>query len=267
MSSFDNHLNDSASVTPSEIDRLVDGELAESEQRSLLERLEDTPDGWRQLALAYVEASVWRNHFSAIEIASDNTTSLTCVAQSSARTSVDDGRSISVRTIRSSRTGTNRTFFAVMVMIVFGLGVWFGKSRSDSQGQPMPIADNSVPHETGTTGPQSLRSESPTSATDSASPPIPESVQVVYSDGQSDVLRVLDVPLSAAIPLRSTDQLNQLWSHRESAIPAELRSELEKAGHQIHESRDFWPAQLPDGRPVVIPVSQIHVASNSLVYP
>ena len=96
---------------------------------------------------------------------------------------------------------------------------------------------------------------------------IPESVQVVYSDGQSDVLRVVDVPLAASIMLESPQQFDEFWDQRRSAIPAELRAELERSGHQISESREFWPAQLPDGRSVVIPVSQVRVANNPLAIP
>jgi hypothetical protein len=54
-----NNSNESAPFDAIEIDRLVDGELTESEQRELLRRLEDQPAGWRQCALAFVESQVW----------------------------------------------------------------------------------------------------------------------------------------------------------------------------------------------------------------
>jgi hypothetical protein len=43
-----------------QIDRLVDGELPEAERRALLSRLGAEPDGWRQCALAFLEAQTWR---------------------------------------------------------------------------------------------------------------------------------------------------------------------------------------------------------------
>jgi hypothetical protein len=46
-------------VNQLEIQRCVDGELGDDQQRALLTRLEGTPDGWRILALAYVENQVW----------------------------------------------------------------------------------------------------------------------------------------------------------------------------------------------------------------
>jgi hypothetical protein len=42
------------------IDRLVDGELPNVERRELLLRLETEPGGWRQCALAFLEAQSWR---------------------------------------------------------------------------------------------------------------------------------------------------------------------------------------------------------------
>jgi hypothetical protein len=46
-------------VNELEIQRCVDGELSDDQQRALLTRLEGTPDGWRLLALAFVEYQVW----------------------------------------------------------------------------------------------------------------------------------------------------------------------------------------------------------------
>jgi hypothetical protein len=44
---------------PQILDRLVDGELAEIERREVLQTLERQPDGWRQCALAFLEAQSW----------------------------------------------------------------------------------------------------------------------------------------------------------------------------------------------------------------
>ena len=45
----------SAAELPRWIDRLVDGELGQQEQRQLLVALEAEPEGWRRCALAFVE--------------------------------------------------------------------------------------------------------------------------------------------------------------------------------------------------------------------
>lgn len=42
------------------IDTLIDGELPESQRADLLRRLDQSPQGWRQLSLAFLEAHEWR---------------------------------------------------------------------------------------------------------------------------------------------------------------------------------------------------------------
>ena len=44
---------------PAALDRLVDGELPDTQRRELLTSLEQQPDGWRQCALAFLEAQSW----------------------------------------------------------------------------------------------------------------------------------------------------------------------------------------------------------------
>ena len=47
-------------VPDSAIDRLVDGDLNESDRREILLALEEDPDGWRRCALAFLEDQSWR---------------------------------------------------------------------------------------------------------------------------------------------------------------------------------------------------------------
>ena len=42
------------------LDRLVDGELPEAQQQEVLRQVQCHPDGWRRLALAFLEAQTWR---------------------------------------------------------------------------------------------------------------------------------------------------------------------------------------------------------------
>ena len=44
----------------SRFDRLVDGELNDTERHQLLASLDDEPGGWRSCALAFLEAQAWR---------------------------------------------------------------------------------------------------------------------------------------------------------------------------------------------------------------
>ncbi len=45
---------------PETLDRLVDGELSDEEERALLARLDQIPDGWRRCAGAFLEARCWQ---------------------------------------------------------------------------------------------------------------------------------------------------------------------------------------------------------------
>jgi hypothetical protein len=57
-SRFDEPLSDAL------LDRLVEGELTESQRREVLLRLEAQPDGWKRCALAFLEAQSWRQAFA-----------------------------------------------------------------------------------------------------------------------------------------------------------------------------------------------------------
>lgn len=273
---FDEQLTDSDSDLRAEIDRMVDGELSDEQQRSLLERLEDSPTGWKALALAYVEASVWKSHFSASDtkVAANSadpfaTIPLTCPPESSTVIAASPESMATRKPNSQAQSSSSSMFAAIAVLLVFGLGIWLGRTQVDLPGQPNSIANRTESPES--ESPYALPQEEPRQASndavDSNSLPVPKTVQVVYSDGQSDVLRVVDVPIADSVTGDGSKQLDEFWHRPESAIPAELRAELEQTGHRITESRDLWPAQLPDGRSVVIPVSQVHVANNPLVFP
>ncbi len=49
-----------------EIDRLVGGDLSESETRKLVEQLNATADGWKRCALSFMEAQSWQQTFRSI---------------------------------------------------------------------------------------------------------------------------------------------------------------------------------------------------------
>jgi hypothetical protein len=266
---FDERSTSSVEFPREELDRMVDGELSEDEQWSLLQRLKESPSGWRELALAYVEASVWKEQFSTKLTNSDAsvTAEIPAVIVPTTHKQIEVAPPAGRSAGRQHSTMTS-VFAAVSVLLVFGLGIWLGRTQIELPTPRSQIADNQKSPRTNiaNTPPLTGPSDS-TTVTQSAGDSIPKTVQVVYSDGQSDVLRVVDVPIASSVPLESAQQFDEFWSQRSSAIPADLRAELEKSGHQIRESRDFWPAQLPDGRAVVIPVSQIHVASNPLAVP
>ena len=271
MNSFEEPFDQQAAeFTRAEFDRMVDGELSEAEQRSLLQRLEESPAGWRELALAYVEASVWKDQFATKKTDSDSAFAPTLPSVTAPI--VDKQRETAPPNAKQEarpQSAMTSAFAAVAVLLVFGLGIWLGRTQIEFPGQPSQIADTPQSPSTNlaNTPPQDEPIAPTMTVNRSTDSPIPKTVQVVYSDGQSDVLRVVDIPIADSVHGDGSKQLDEFWHRPESAIPSELRAELEKSGHRITEFRDLWPAQLPDGRSVVIPVSQVHVANTPLVFP
>jgi anti-sigma factor RsiW len=66
-----NELDDTNGVSALDLDRLVDGELEESERVSLLERLEMEPAGWRRCAIAFLEAQAMRDVMSGFSVTAE----------------------------------------------------------------------------------------------------------------------------------------------------------------------------------------------------
>ena len=86
---------------PQILDRLVDGELAETERREVLQTLERQPDGWRQCALAFLEAQSWGEALT--QLASHPEEAARAPSES-ADSQKSSGAAASALTIRSDRS-------------------------------------------------------------------------------------------------------------------------------------------------------------------
>ena len=51
---------------PRVLDRLVDGELTDEQEREILLQLERDPSGWRRCALAFLEARCWQREMGRV---------------------------------------------------------------------------------------------------------------------------------------------------------------------------------------------------------
>src|SRR6476660_6662394 len=128
----------SAAELPRWIDRLVDGELGEHEQRQLLVALEAEPEGWRRCALAFVEAQSWGQE---MRVMSDRT------AQAA-----KDSHAAPKRLAPPSTHGIRRLphwfFMAACVLLAFALGArardwWRGQDQREqiATGPTKPVAN------------------------------------------------------------------------------------------------------------------------------
>lgn len=273
---------DDGVVSSVEIDRMVDGELSDAEQQELLRRLDLSAGGWRRLALAYVEDSVFASQFGRLAPGTRDGFCDVAVTGSRSLGDVDPARAGSEAARKSGRSMTSsvQVLLTAAVLFAFGAGLWLGRGQggladSPSVESPEMIVDDegteSIDVNEGTfnddQAPKTAIAEHSASAHEETEPGedrVPDAVQVVFGDQNSGLLQVLEVPVAETTA--DSRDLSAVWNRR-GAVSPQIRAALEKTGHRIVESRNFWPAVLPDGRPVVIPVNQVHVTSSVGVYP
>jgi hypothetical protein len=227
-------------------DLLADGQLDEPRRRELLSGLDDRPGGWRQCALAFLEAQSWREAMDAF--AHPRATALAPAESGSSQAARP------TKTRRRPRRDYLTMALGVAACILLGIGIqsW----RHDMQakgvmGQPgLELADVSsglAPEMQGT-------------------PP----VLPVYGGGAGPGQNVQFVNLSgngpdgqphtARLPAVARDRLDENWlQNLPSAIPEEITRSFQQAGHEVRGSRQLLPFRLKDGRRLVVPVDQLDV--------
>jgi hypothetical protein len=209
------------------LDRLVDGELSLHEQRELLGQLDDEPNGWRRLALAFIEAQAWRNEFPALAESNSQPASR---RDSQASRRVHSGGPRALAAPRSRLIA-----IAAGLALAFGLGLIV---RGPATGR-VPAG--------GVVTPQPSPSQlSPSQL--SPSRPL-ERELVSFGDGQT-----VDLPIVEAA------QVSPDWVRsRPNLVPPPVRHELELSGHRIEQRRVFLPLVLENGQPAIVPIDEAEV--------
>ncbi len=100
------------------LDRLVDGELSQSERRELLAALDDEPGSWRRCALAFLEAQSWRWQLG--QMKGD--------ALLAAAAAQNSPRGASVAPHRRGAFWGSLLAIAASLLVAFGLGSRFGNT-------------------------------------------------------------------------------------------------------------------------------------------
>lgn len=217
------------------LDRLVDGELSESERRELLLRLERSPDGWRRCALAFLEAQTWRGEAKAM--VSEPATPWRAAAIAPATT------------YRGGSTHWNgmRLWLplatAAGVLLTVGYLNWFGSGWLG----PAPGVDPSDP--------QNLRQlAKQRSPVVEPGPVGEEELRLVLGEGPDGRRQVVEVPLVDAERMQET-----LFGPLAQQLPPEIVRLLEQSGNQVVRERRLVPIDLQDGRRVVVPMEQLEI--------
>ena len=213
------------------IQRCVDGELDEVSQQALLTELETSPDGWRRLALAFVENQIF---------------SQACRDQPPTEPAPQVRPSTATPRRRLWRRVATLAMTACLGLVV-GLSV---------RPQPAAIAPPVVTS-TGT-APSTAIGHSSTNATivNAQSNPLPPSspwgdlvlvrVRVPTKDGYQEV----DLPGYASRP--SSEVTREVF-------PPEVIAQFQERGYQLESERELYTASIGNGRSLTVPVNTVHI--------
>ena len=230
---------------PAALDRLVDGELPETQRRELLTSLEQQPDGWRRCALAFLEAQSWGEALGEAVRTPDKpiATALVAVAEApSAPQAVAARPPAAKRPAAQWSSWKSLLAMAASFLVTFGLGMGLQRLWNSSGSTTSP-----TPSVTPSPG-------------DVATTPLPETTPTSNEQVQVSVNDPSGGQRSFTLPLVDVSQAPQaLFQQQSAVVPDNVRRALEQSGRQVRTQRQFYPVTLPDGRQVIVPIDQVEV--------
>ncbi len=225
-------------------DLLVDGELDEPERRELLASLDDTEDGWRRCALAFLENQCLGTELGYL-----------------ARVQPAEARRMK-RTRQSSFFGRHRGTLAAMAasfLVALALGICWRSLFLPDSGLIFPsmdVADLDAP------------------ASPDVSDGLPDTPQIATSDAAGGLdedpgaWRMVSFAMpnganeaeTIRLPAIERDTLDEVWlDDLPQAIPPEVIRTIEDSGARIRGQRRLLPLRMKDGRRLVVPVDQVEI--------
>lgn len=246
------------------LDRLVDGELGETERRELLLRLDRAPDGWRQCALTFLEAQSWRTEAKAM------------VAEPAYAATVERRAAAVPQVVPAAQTRKVWDRPSVWVPLATAAGfllAWTMVRNYDvggPQGGVIQLAGTG-----GQAGDKTLASVSlgtPTivaaadvdpdpsaSFVDHPDPLLisPEDLKLVVAGGAARNAGVVRVPKVDAL------RMSGAALAAVPTMPPEMERMLEQMGHPLARERRRAQVNLSDGLRVVLPLEQVQLRTIS----
>jgi hypothetical protein len=265
-------------------DLLADGELSEAERRELLLSLDHRPNGWRDCALALLEAECWSREMAAIggrcvqpvvagprvRRSAGPWSSGTRWATLAASLVTAFFLGIAARDAVTPNTGNGRGLVADAEPSPANLPLEFPQTHAAPVASVPPAAHvNDVSDGPPSADPGSVAFETG-QVQASAAPADPWNRQTFEPPAGADMVTFLirggDGPSTRAVqvPLISATGLSEGWRPpHASAIPDPILQRLRQAGHQIKWQRRYAPLQLSDGRQIVFPVDDVEITPVS----
>jgi hypothetical protein len=219
-----------------QFDRLVDGELSAEERRQLLLSLDGRPGGWRQCALAFLEAQAWRTDLERVVQEVD------LVSNRKA-----SGATLSVWTAR--RRSAQWLAIAAGLLIAFGIG--FAWRPSNEAGAPTIANGSTAPAD------RIVQADGPDQSTAKSASDSRDALTIWVRDEAGRARRV-EVPL---VDARTLDR--QLGVRFRSAMPEALRQQLHQDGFAVETERRYAPLWIEDSGPLVLPVEDTRIVPVS----
>ena len=221
-----------------QFDRLVDGELNESERRALLLALEQQPDGWRRCALAFLEAQEWRGALGSLA-----KPSAPAPAAVPAEARPQPAKSPASRWPLTP-LGTLLAMAAcclIAAAITLEVRDRFGNQVALPDNAMMAQANKKLPENS-----QALKGLAPDGPWQMVTLSVPEN-----GTGEAANIR---------LPCREGDNVDmERLRNLPTALSPEVRQALERSGYQVRQVRQLVPVPLGDGRRLVVPIDQVEV--------
>jgi hypothetical protein len=219
-------------------DRLVDGELSETQRRELLAGLDHEPGGWRRCALAFIEAQCWRQEFGAI-------------ANNATPTATTPRVSVVRRAHWLGRVGAPLAIAASLLVAVWA-GTLLQQARNVGPAGPAGsgmignVADNSANRQL---------VAMPNVAAPTPFPAGPWQIVNVSSPAGTK-----DANMSFELPAVESNNLDPQWlQNMPSAIPDNVMQAFNRSGHNVQQHRELVPVRLNDGRRMIVPVDNVDI--------
>jgi hypothetical protein len=232
--------------TPDRFDRLVDGELSESQRKELLTSLDQAPDGWRRCALAFLEAQCWKKELGSL------------------RHTVPAGSPTAVQIAQPNKRNSPPfrlpgTLLAMVAsfLLVMGAGILWQQWGNRPGGSFGISGTNQIAGNIGRQ-PATMTSASQTSA--------------AQANGQSNNAGApwqwvkltpagsTDSDQTVQLPAIQRDRIDEQWLQSlPSPIPENVVQALRRNGYEVQRQQELMPMPLKDGRQLVVPVDQVEV--------
>ena len=214
-----------------QIDRLVDGELDNDQQRALLRELDDHPRHWRDAALAFVEAQVWSRELREL-VSAD--------ASASAETPKPEQKSVGGRYSHWIQLLLATAAGAMLVICIQQFLVTADQPTRPSPeliaGQGDPLQEQDIFQPDSEAGPQ----------------PVGDATFLVSTGGQEQMMQ---------LPVFAANEMTDSWLAHDAPLPADVVEVLNQSGRAWQRQRELVPVELEDGRQVIVPINHISFES------